>query len=114
MQMNISDYNFNSGDRVVDKDNPDKDVMRVVSSDLKEAEKFELSDGTSVADNNPNYSSSDPVVEVVYESTIQSFFNKWNESESEDFKSDLKKFEEKWCVSFSRYYFPKSRLEYKA
>lgn len=113
MQTNISDYNFNSGDRVVDKDDMDRDVMRVVRSDLKKAEEFELSDGSSVADNNPDYPESDSVVEVVYESTIQSFFNEWDETKSGDFKSDLEDFEDKWSVSFSRYYFPKSRLEYK-
>ena len=108
MQQEITDYNFSVGDVVIDIDDTDPNNMIIVDKNVGKANDFVLPDDTTVADNNPNYSEDDKVVEVVYESRIYSFLNNWS---GENFKSDFQEFESKWNVKFSRYYFPASRLK---
>lgn len=53
------------GDHVQDKQDPDA-TMLVVNLDTLRADAYELKDGLTVADNNPEYPADDDVVEVVY------------------------------------------------
>jgi len=53
------------GDHVTDRDDPDA-TMLVVGTPLARAKTYEIDDGTTVADVNPDYPAADHVVEVVF------------------------------------------------
>ena len=112
MQKELTDYNYKIGQKVIDTENINKSHMRVTDNNVGKANQIRLSDGSTIAQNNPNYSEEDTVIEVVYESTIQSFLNNNNPS-NQKFKDELTSFEKQWNVSFKRYYFPESRLNSK-
>jgi len=54
------------GDHVQDRDDDDGTTMLVVGLDTRKAAAYELEDGVTIADVNPEYPAEDDVVEVVF------------------------------------------------
>lgn len=114
---------FRLGDPVVDReqvaeadagerDADDVGVALVVRAGRKRAEDVPLGDGQkTVADVNAEYPPGDPVVEVVFTTTLDGTVPAWRENWSRaELASELREYTAEWGVPISVYSYPASRL----
>jgi hypothetical protein len=107
----ISDT-LNAGDRVVDKEDEDEEAssMRVINANVGPANEITL-EGNVLSEypGNTDYPEDDPVVEVVFENSLNSRINGWKD-ELGRIRDVLEEFRSEWGVDVETYYFPQSRL----
>jgi hypothetical protein len=101
------------GARVIDRAAlPDIEAMRVLTVDVGTTAEDQIADGMAVADYDGNepFPADDPVVEVVFEDSLEKMVSGWPTMVGESLPDELAAFEDKWGVSVQTYYFPRSRV----
>lgn len=101
---------WKQGDRVADREDEDKDPIRVVDGDVGVANN-KMVNGMLICEheNNKPYPQDDTVVEVVFEHKLNSLVDDWRETHP-NLKDRLQQFEEKWGAEVRTYFYPASRL----
>lgn len=103
------------GDVVLDERNADDDDrgrMRVLAIADEQADERTIdTDGTTVADVNPEPLAGDQVVEVVFETDLDRRAPGWREWDAAELPERLEAYRAEWGVDVRSYAFPRGRLE---